>query len=127
MTSRLARRSLIVSTLAASILISAGVPARAAITRADVERAIRDGVAFLKKTQLGDGSWGGQAGTTELVLLALLTGGGRPADPVGARAIMRTRRQGPGGQFGTYAVALQTMALAAADPVAHQDAIARNA
>ena len=127
MTSRYARKALVAFVVVASILNIAVKPAPAAVTREEVEAAIKAGVNFLKKSQNPDGSWPGQPGTSELVLLALVTAGERPDDPIIARGILRTRRNMPGGQFGTYAVSLQTMALAAADPAANQDVIARNA
>ena len=45
--------------------------------REDVERAIRDGVGFLWKNQQPNGSWPGPPGSTELVILALLTAASR--------------------------------------------------
>ena len=101
--------------------------ASAAVTREQVERAIVGGVGYLLRTQGPDGSWSGAPGTTELSLLALLTAGIQPDEPHVARGIEWSRRQNPGPAFGTYAVSLQTMALVAADPVAHQNLIARNA
>ena len=54
--------------------------ARGAVTREDVERAIRDGIRYLKQAQRDDGSWDdfnpqAKTGTTSLVTLALLTAG----------------------------------------------------
>ena len=113
--------------LAVGATASAPRTASAEVTREGVDHAIREGIAFLKKTQDPSGVWSGPAGQTELAVLALITAGERPDEPYIARAIALSRRQTPGPQFGTYAVALQTMALNAADPVAHQDVIARNA
>ena len=58
--------------------------ASAAVTREEVERAIREGVRYLKDEQRADGSWAdvddeARTGTTSLVTLALLTAG-EPAD-----------------------------------------------
>ncbi len=114
----------------ASLLVLTGSirPAHADVTRVEVEHAIHDGVGYLKKVQSPDGSWAGQPGTTELVILALLTAGETVDDPDLARALARIRREGPETPgYGTYAIALQTMALAAADPVAYRTQIARNA
>ena len=52
--------------------------ARAAVTSEEVERAIRDGVRFLKERQQVDGSWTEveaqtRCGTTSLVFWALVT------------------------------------------------------
>ncbi len=114
--------------LTAVALAALSATARAGVTRGEVEAAIADGVRFLKRTQNPDGSWGGQPGTSELVILALLTAG-EPADEPGlARAIAGSSRCGPGTPgYGTYAISLQTMALAAADPAAFRVSIARNA
>ncbi len=103
--------------------------ARAGVTREEVERAIRDGVHYVRDLQQPDGSLGGQPGMTELVTLALLTAGEPATEPNLARAISWISQRGPDltPGYGTYAVALQTMALAAADPVAHRVIIARNA
>ena len=74
-------RSWIVIGLAAGLFlvaVSMGPSSlRAAVTREEVERAIREGVRFLKQEQRADGSWAdvhGEArtGTTSLVTLALL-------------------------------------------------------
>ncbi len=98
-----------------------GRPARAEVTRAEVEKAIRDGVRLLKHRRTPTARGRGQPGTTELAILALLTAG-QPADePALARALAGRPRRGPGTPgYGTYAVALQTMALAAADPAAYR-------
>ena len=39
------------------VIMTSGATARAAVTREDVERAIRDGVRYLKQQQRDDGSW----------------------------------------------------------------------
>jgi hypothetical protein len=101
--------------------------AAAGVTQAEVERAIRDGVDFLRRTQQLDGSWPGQAGVTELAVLALLTAGEPVDGPCVSSALAYTSRLGPPELGGTYAVALQTMALAAANPAAYRLRIARNA
>jgi hypothetical protein len=96
-------------------------PARAGVTREEVERAIRGGVRYLIKQQRLDGSWpeiddDARTGTTSLVTLALLTSG-EPADaPHIAKALEYLRRFDPGQLNSVYSVALQTMVFAAADP-----------
>ena len=71
---------------------------------------------------------GEHPGTSELAILALLTAGESPDDPAHRPVDRAVTPAGPGhSSYGTYAVSLQTMALAAADPVAYQVPIARNA
>ncbi len=95
--------------------------ARGGVTSQEVERAIHDGVRFLKDQQRADGSWAevenkANTGTTSLVTLALLTAG-EPADSPTIRAALDYLRHfGPQQLRNTYAIGLQTMALAAADP-----------
>ena len=86
------------------VILAAGVPSHAAVTREDVERAIRDGIRYLKQQQKADGSWDdaspqAKTGTTSLVTLALLTAGEKPDSPchpqgTGSSAPLRTRRSG---------------------------------
>src|SRR5262249_54149382 len=66
----------------AALVILAGLTcapsSRAGVTREEVERAIHDGVRYLKQQQREDGSWPDvegdtKSGTTSLVTLALLT------------------------------------------------------
>src|SRR5271157_6515720 len=56
------------------VILAAGVPSRGAVTREDVERAIRDGLRSLKQEQRADCSWDdvsqqAKTGTTSLVTL----------------------------------------------------------
>lgn len=95
--------------------------ARAAVTREEVERSLRSGVRYLKSQQRADGSWNdavdnAPSGTTSLVTLALLTAGEPANSPTMVRALTYLRNFGPEELNNTYAVSLQTMALAAADP-----------
>jgi len=98
--------------------------ARGAVTHEQVERAIREGVRFLKKQQIAEsGGWpdyrvGGEArtGLTSLVTLALLTAGEPPDSPTIRSALGYLRRFSPEQLDSTYSVALQTMVFAAADP-----------
>src|SRR6516164_8428902 len=95
--------------------------ARAAVSREEVERAIREGVRYLKQEQRADGSWAdvhGEArtGTTSLVTLALLTAGEPHDSPAVKSAVDYLRHYGPDQLGSTYAIALQTMVFAAAEP-----------
>src|SRR5258708_26400991 len=92
-----ARRLIMTALLLALALSFASVPARGGVTREEVERAIREGVRFLKSQQRGDGSWSevdedARTGTTSLVTLALLTAGEAPDSPAVARALEFLRR-----------------------------------
>ena len=126
------RLPLVFSTLVLFVVVDLNVsPVRAAVTREEVERAIRDGVHFLKQQQRADGSWveadnEAHTGTTSLVTLALLTAG-EPANSVNiTQAIEFLRNFGPEQLKSTYAVSLQTMVFAAADPDRDQLKIAAN-
>jgi hypothetical protein len=104
---------------------------QAAVTREEVERAIREGVRFLKAQQRADGSWAdveneAKTGTTSLITLALLTAGERPDSPPMRKAIEYLRGFGPNDLRSTYAIALQTMVFAAAEPERDQLRIANN-
>ena len=95
--------------------------ARAAVTRDEVERAIRGGVRYLVGVQRPNGSWAdyedsARTGMTSLVTLALLTAGESPdSDPI-RRALEYLRKFDPGQLDSVYAVSLQTMVFAAARP-----------
>jgi hypothetical protein len=109
----------------------APVAARAAVTREEVERAIREAVRFLKTQQRDDGSWAdiehdARTGMTSLVTLALLTAGEKPDSPAVRKAIALLRNFGPNDLRSTYAIALQTMVFAAAEPERDQLRIASN-
>ena len=69
--------------IAALMFLATALPAQGAVTREQVENAIKRGVRFLKDQQRADGSWfdvdnDAQTGTTSLVVLALLTAGEPP-------------------------------------------------
>jgi hypothetical protein len=86
-----------------------------------VERAIRDGVRYLKQQQRQDGSWPevderARSGATSLVTLALMTAGEKPDSPAIRAALEFLRKLGPNDLRWTYAIALQTMVFAAAEP-----------
>ncbi len=95
--------------------------ARGAVTAKEVERAISEGVRYLKQEQRNDGSWNdvdneARTGTTSLVVLALLTAGEPANSPVISRALDYLRNFGPDELKSTYAVSLQTMVFAAGEP-----------
>ncbi len=95
--------------------------ARAGVTSEDVEQAIRGGVKFLKAIQRPDGSWPEVApvaptGPTSLATLALLTAGEKVDSAVIQRALAYLRDSGPQRLNSAYAIGLQTMVYAAAEP-----------
>ena len=105
---------------------------RADVTGEEVERAIKAGVGFLRSQQKADGSWTdadaeAYTGTTSLVTLALLAAGESPDERPIAAALDYLRKFAVPELKNTYAVALQTMVFAVADPVTDRDRIAANA
>ncbi len=113
------------------VLAFAGSMARAGVTSEEVEQAIRQGVKFLKERQRGDGSWPDAAqnapsGSTSLVALALLTAGETPDSPIIQQALTFLRGRGPQQLNSTYAIGLQTMVFAAADPETDRARIVAN-
>ena len=95
--------------------------ARAGVTSEEVEHAIRNGVKFLKDRQRADGSWpevapNARTGPTSLVTLALLTAGEKVDSPTIQQALGFLRGFGPQQLNSTYAIGLQTMVYAAAEP-----------
>jgi Domain of unknown function (DUF4159) len=87
----------------------------------EVERAIRDGVRFLKERQRADGSWPDMdgrslTGMTGLVTLALLTAEEKPDSPPIHKALEFLRGFTPNQIRSTYAIGLQTMVFATAEP-----------
>jgi hypothetical protein len=100
---------------------SAPMAAEPGVTADQVERAIKDGVSFLKSKQNNDGSWNdvdpqSHGGTTALVTLALLAAGETKDSRAVARALDHLRRFKAADLGRVYSVSLQTMAFAAADP-----------
>jgi hypothetical protein len=98
---------------------------------AELERAIREGVRFLKSSQREDGSWAdavneGKTGTTSLVALALLNAGEKVDSPAIRKALEYLRGFKPSDLHSTYAISLQTMVFAAAEPGRDQLRIASN-
>jgi Domain of unknown function (DUF4159) len=119
--------------MVAVLLIIAGVrTASAGVTSEEVDRAIDQGVRYLKQQQQADGSWleidaNSKTGTTSLATLALLAAGEKPGSAAIDKALEFLRRFGANQINNTYAVALQTMVFAAADPQIDQLRIVDNA
>ncbi len=96
-----------------------------------VERAIQEGVQFLKAQQKPDGSWAdveseSKTGATSLVTLALLASGEKPDSPPIQKTLAFLRGFGPNDLKSTYAISLQTMVLAAVEPARDQLRIVAN-
>ncbi len=107
--------------LAFAVVVLGPACVRGGVTSEQVERAIREGVRYLKDRQQPDGSWTEaeaqvKTGTTSLVTLALLTAGEKPDSPTIQRALEYLRGYGPQQLHNTYAIGLQTMVYAAAEP-----------
>jgi hypothetical protein len=125
---RRARLPMVLVSSSAVLLAASGAKAREGVTRAEVERAIRDGVRFLLEQQDPKrGEWPGQPGTTALAALALMTAGESPDSPAVASALRAIGRVTPEQLNNTYAVGLQAMALSAANPIRFQKLIAHDA
>ncbi|MDX2036087.1 MAG: DUF4159 domain-containing protein [Isosphaeraceae bacterium] len=111
-------------TLAGVGLLALCVPAATFgdVKREEVERAIREGVRFLKSGQRADGSFPGidsetaPTGSTSLITLALLTAGEPPDSPAISKALNYLRNFDAEQLDSTYSVSLQTMVFAAAKP-----------
>ncbi|GAC1474763.1 MAG: DUF4159 domain-containing protein [Isosphaeraceae bacterium] len=115
--------------LAAVLLATSARPARAAVSREQVELAIKRGTRFLKDAQRNDGSWSDDGlsnhkGITGLITLALLTAGEPAGSATISKALDYLRGFTPEQLDNTYAVALQTMTFAAATPEQDQLRIA---
>ncbi len=96
-----------------------------------VERAIREGARFLKAQQNDDGSWAdidkeSKTGVTSLVTLALLASGEKPDSAPIRKAVDYLRDFTPNVLRSTYAISLQTMVFAAADPDRDRSRIVAN-
>jgi Domain of unknown function (DUF4159) len=113
------------------VTLDAVRPVEAGVTRDEVERAIRDGVHYLKSKQRDDGSWpdiegDSRSGMTSLVTLALLTAGEPVDSPTIRRSLDLLRKLRPEDLRSTYAIGLQTMVFAAAEPERDKLRIAAN-
>jgi Domain of unknown function (DUF4159)/Sigma-70, region 4 len=111
--------------------VQAPATAVLSILGGEVERSIGDGVRFLKQQQEDDGSWKdldarSKTGMTSVVTLALLAAGERPGSPTIDRTLVFLRSFGPDQLNSTYAIALQTMVFATADPPFDRIRIAAN-
>src|SRR5262249_35615526 len=102
-------------------------PAHAAVTKQDVEEAIRGGIRYLHAQQQRGRGWPGQEGTTALATLALLTAGDPPHSDRMRDAIKILSQRSADQIDNTYAVALQIMPPTAADPREHRGLITRGA
>ena len=106
--------------------------ANKALRQEDVERSIREGVRFLKSRQKADGSWAQpgfdqhRTGVTSLVTLSLLTAGEDPKSAPIQKALNFLRQFRAEDLDSVYAVSLQTMALAAAEPDADKVRLTAN-
>ncbi len=113
--------------------LSASVRVEAGVTKEEVENAIKEGVKFLIHEQQATGAWSedfnneAPTGVTSLVTLALLTAGESPKSPHISRALDFLRRFEAVQLDSVYAVSLQTMVFAAAEPERDRARIARNA
>jgi hypothetical protein len=103
-----------------------------AVTREEVEQAIRGGVSFLKSQQdPNTGAWPdadlrAHEGTSALATLALLTAGEPATEAHVAKALSHLEQFTATALGRTYSVALQTMVFSAADPVRYKVHIANN-
>ncbi|AGA27400.1 hypothetical protein Sinac_3120 [Singulisphaera acidiphila DSM 18658] len=114
------------STIASSFPIRRKALAKALrepVTAGQVDRAIRNGVVYLKSQQQADGSWPDSVnhhqhivGPTSLVLHALLTAGEPRDSPHVVAALRFLEKFSPDEIDGTYSVGLQTMVFAETDP-----------
>ena len=100
---------LIIVILSMAVQLAGGVPCVANVTREEVERAIREGVRYLKSQQRADGSWSdvedeAKTGTTSLITLALLTAGEKAESPRIRQALEYLRNFGPNDLKSTYAI-----------------------
>ena len=83
---------IVVLVVSFAVQLGGDVPCLANVTREEVERAIREGVRYLKNQQRADGSWSdveneAKTGTTSLITLALLTAGEKVESPVIRKAL----------------------------------------
>ncbi len=97
----------------------------------DVTHAMQGGVKFLLSKQQADGSWAdvekdARTGVTSLVVLALLAAGEKTDSAAIQQGLDWLRAFGPEQLRSTYAISLQTMVFAAAEPGKDEARIRRN-
>jgi hypothetical protein len=120
-----------IAVLAVLVGLTGVASSPAAVTREEVERAIRDGVKYLKGLQRDDGSWAdiendARTGVTSLVTLALLTAGEKPNAPYIRKTLDYLRGFNANDLRSTYAISLQTMVFSMADPARDKLRMAAN-
>jgi len=103
------------------------------LTSERVQRAIREGISYLKAQQRPDGSWPNPnvhhqhtVGPTSLVVHALLMAGESPGSPHVVSALKFLENFSPEEIDGSYSVGLQTMVFAEVDPDRYRIRIAAN-
>lgn len=103
------------------------VAAQGSVTAAQVQRAIKGGIQYLRSTQQDDGRWPEYAGQTggmsSLCTLALINSGVPVDDPAIKKALRYLRSLDPNE---TYSVALQTLVLCEVGSAADLGIINRN-
>jgi hypothetical protein len=118
---------LLAGTLALGLSVSITGTLRADVSAEQVRNSIDLGVKYLKSRQTANGSWTDygpfHGGITSLCTLALLSSGVDPSDDSVQRALHYLRSVRPDK---TYAVALQTMVFARAEPERDLSLIRRN-
>jgi hypothetical protein len=127
-------RSQLLPALALTLLAAAGTPVRADDPLVEkVRKSIDDGKRYLLGQKRENGSWEVGAatvtypgGTTSLVLLALLTAGVPPSDPVIQDGLKYLRTIDLEAGSKTYVVGLQTMAYAQAGQAVDRERIQKN-
>jgi hypothetical protein len=111
------KRLVTAAVLASGLFGMAVGPLRAEVTAEQVRAAIDRGVNYLKSEQRDNGSWidalGYEGGISALCTLALLNSGVDPGDERMQKALGHLRKIRP---QKTYAIALQTMVFARAEP-----------
>lgn len=122
------KRPLAIAVLAAGLFGAIVGDLRAEVTAEQVRKAIDRGTNYILSQQnKNDGSWpdwiGQPGGVSALCTLALLNAGVEPSDPRMQLALNHIRKFKP---EHTYVVALQTMALARAEPDKDRMQIGRN-
>ncbi len=115
--------------IASLVLIASPTAAAEKLGPGEIQRTVEKARDFLVRQQKGDGWWEAmnsadkRVGATGLVLLALGNAGLAADDPTVSRGLAWLRTQEPDD---TYAVSLQTMALAMLAPEADAAILARN-